>query len=373
VKIRNYKDAREIMKRHDYRLITKTKNANGVSVKREKDGSWVMKVYVTKLLRSHRHLAALSLEGLPIKVVEAGEFKALLLRTDKWRPAPGGVSIGHPEITAGTLGCTVYKASKKYILSNNHVLANCNNANIGDPIYQPGPYDGGGVEDRIGVLHDFIPITYNDSQNPNYVDCALCEPDDESDVLDSLLDLGVLAGKKGAELGEQVTKSGRTTAITEEAISEFSGLMAIGYGTPGTAYFDDQILTPDMSAGGDSGSLVINKTTKEAVGLLFAGSPTITVMNRATRVAEELGFLYYGEQGVATLEGKYSIPFISRVLEGKYQIVCSRVLNSKYNILVDAPFGDIIEIRVGSSRFPVAVPTSRTGPCSIPLGVQLLW
>jgi len=40
-------------------------------------------------------------------VIETGKFKALQLRTDKWRPAPGGVSIGHKDISAGTLGCLV--------------------------------------------------------------------------------------------------------------------------------------------------------------------------------------------------------------------------------------------------------------------------
>ena len=66
------------------------------------------------------------------------------------RPAQGGFSVGHYQITAGTLGTCCYDLSpfpgipsRYYILSNNHVLANANNARVGDPILQPGPYDGG--------------------------------------------------------------------------------------------------------------------------------------------------------------------------------------------------------------------------------------
>ncbi|HVN66615.1 MAG TPA: hypothetical protein VMT31_08390 [Methanomicrobiales archaeon] len=43
--------------------------------------------------------------GIPTGVVETGVVRAFQARTARWRPAPGGVSIGHRGITAGTLGC----------------------------------------------------------------------------------------------------------------------------------------------------------------------------------------------------------------------------------------------------------------------------
>ncbi len=55
-------------------------------------------------------------------------------------------------MTAGTLGCLVKKDHEYYILSNNHVLANENEAYMGDPILQPDPYDGEDLEDRIAYL-----------------------------------------------------------------------------------------------------------------------------------------------------------------------------------------------------------------------------
>ena len=79
-------------------------------------------------------------------------------RKTKRRPCPGGVSVGHYQITAGTLGCWVKKNDQWMLLSNNHVLANVNQAKIGDPIYQPGVYDGGTADDELGKLYEFVPI-----------------------------------------------------------------------------------------------------------------------------------------------------------------------------------------------------------------------
>jgi hypothetical protein len=83
------------------------------------------------------------LETVPVQVEVTGMIVALGDTTAKYRPAPIGVSVGHPAITAGTLGARVTDGTNVYILSNNHVLANINQATINDPIIQPGTYDGG--------------------------------------------------------------------------------------------------------------------------------------------------------------------------------------------------------------------------------------
>ncbi len=47
------------------------------------------------------------------------------------------------------------------MLSNNHVLANSNDATAGDAILQPGPADGGRLgPDTIAVLERFCPIEF---------------------------------------------------------------------------------------------------------------------------------------------------------------------------------------------------------------------
>ena len=78
-------------------------------------------------------------DGVPTRTVVSGMFVVLTEETARHRPAPLGVSIGHPDITAGTLGFKVKDgAGNSYILSNNHVMANSNQASIGDNILQPG-------------------------------------------------------------------------------------------------------------------------------------------------------------------------------------------------------------------------------------------
>ncbi len=67
-------------------------------------------------------------------------------------PVPLAVSIGQEDITAGTLGLRVTNGTDVLILSNNHVLANENNATIGDPILQPGPFDGGDVNNPDSLV-----------------------------------------------------------------------------------------------------------------------------------------------------------------------------------------------------------------------------
>ena len=98
-------------------------------------------------------------DGVKTDVQETGVFKALQVRTDKWRPAPGGVSIGHPAITAGTLGCLVQRGGETFILSNNHVLAVSNLGRPGDPIIQPGAHDGGVEPDDHMRLDCTVRIT----------------------------------------------------------------------------------------------------------------------------------------------------------------------------------------------------------------------
>src|SRR2546428_261455 len=103
----------------------------------------------------------LMLDGIPVTPRVTGRLMALSDPTKRQRPAPMGFSVGHPAITAGTIGARVRDAlGHVYILSNNHVLANSNGASIGDPEYQPGPFDGGTAADQIATLSDFQVISF---------------------------------------------------------------------------------------------------------------------------------------------------------------------------------------------------------------------
>lgn len=227
--------------------------------------------------------------------IQARPFSPSLSR--KMRPAMGGFSVGHHKITAGTLGTCCYDLKpfpsvpkKYYILSNNHVLANSNDARIGDPILQPGPIDGGrNPQDIIARLSRFIPIKYRTatSEPCNYVDAAIAEGDLQD--LNREVYWGGYVNRlyEKPKVGDIVQKTGRTTGFTTGKITNINATVRVNYGGGRVAKFCRQIITDDMSDGGDSGSLVLNRE-EGAVGLLFAGSATRTIINHIHFVQQML-------------------------------------------------------------------------------------
>jgi hypothetical protein len=245
------------------------------------------------------------LESTPVHVKVTGRVVALGCpqgtagRCD--RPVPIGVSTGHPAITAGTIAARVRDLNGNvYALSNNHVYANQNEAILGDSALQPGPYDGGvDPADKIGELYAFQPIDF--SGGLNTMDAAI--------VVSSANDLGnsTLGDGYGtpnsqvaaASIGLDVRKYGRTTGLTHGQISEIDVTVDVCYESwwifcMKSARFVDQIaispISPaTFSAGGDSGSLIVTENGNNPVGLLFAGSDTITFANRIDLVLNHFG------------------------------------------------------------------------------------
>lgn len=230
-------------------------------------------------------------DSVPTDVREVGEIEALTFNA-RVRPARPGYSIGHYKITAGTFGCLVRDTCypcRIHILSNNHVLANSNAASIGDPILQPGPYDGGTVPgDVIARLARFVPIHFGSANRYNLVDAALATPGDRRDVIASIANLGIPKGTVEATLGMEVAKSGRTTETSTGKVIGIDVTSAVNYGV-GIGYFRNQIMTTNMSAGGDSGSLLLSRGGRKATGLLFAGSSIVTLHNNLANVEMALG------------------------------------------------------------------------------------
>ena len=255
-----------------------------------------LKIYVKQkihpLLVKDGQVIPDEVEGVPTDVEEAGEFSIWRpippIYQRKVRPAMGGISIGHYAITAGTLGCLVGDAGETFILSNNHVLANENRGAEGDPILQPGRFDGGRPEkDVIGRLDTFVAV---DPEEPNLVDSALAAPFDVRDVTPDILGIGRLRGTKEADLEEKVMKSGRTTRRTDGTVVDVSATLRVGYQTGSYIFTDQMIIKGDrgaFSAGGDSGSAIVSFDGK-GVGLLFAGSPFFTVANKMANVEKAL-------------------------------------------------------------------------------------
>jgi len=263
-------------------------------------------------------------EGVPTDVIEAGEVRALAARTSRLRPAPGGVSLGHVLVTAGTFGCVVRDrlSGDALILSNNHVLANSNRADPGDAILQPGAIDGGDEPaDVLAALERFGEIQFarqpatcplarglvravntlaawggfhhrleawrDDPLAVNRIDAAVARPQDEADLLPEVLDIGIVRGTRPPELGLKVRKSGRSSGLTTGEIIVLDATITVGYGES-TARFTGQIVTTAMSQPGDSGSVLVEAGGTRAVGLLFAGSDQVTLHNPIEAVLSAL-------------------------------------------------------------------------------------
>ena len=280
-----------------------------------------IRVYVSRKIRPLEALAVEhripeSIEGIKTDVIEVGEVVALAQRlqvpffgvppekrTQIWRPAPPGVSIGHYQISAGTFGCLMADAvsGDPLIVSNNHVLANADmreehHAVKGDMILQPGPYDiRTGINPKIhkiGELDRWVPVT-SDPAAAETVDCAAASPFGPN-VLSQILDIGDLddIGKE-ADFKSQLPlcKSGRTTGYNESKITDPTAYIKVSGYHGKTCAFRDVFFTTQCAAGGDSGSAYVWKSLERGkvfMGLLFAGSSSVTVGCKSFHVVGRL-------------------------------------------------------------------------------------
>lgn len=218
--------------------------------------------------------------------------------TQRVRPAMGGYSVGHVNVTAGTIATGCYDRTpfpgippRFYLLSNNHVLANSNAASLGDLIVQPGRADGGTVPgDVIGRLARFQPIQFLTpaSAPVNLIDAAIAEVPFHA-VSREIYYVGYVRRMYTApEPNLIVQKTGRTTNYSTGRVQNINATVNVNFGGGRVARFIRQIITTNMSAPGDSGSLVTN-LDNEGVGLLFAGSSAVTILNHLHFVQAILG------------------------------------------------------------------------------------
>jgi hypothetical protein len=250
------------------------------------------------------------IDGVPTDVLGVGPIRPLPF-TARVRPALPGYSIGHHDITAGTFGCLVRDIRRcccslekdcgcapsreecrgdYLILSNNHILAVSNLASLGDLILQPGPVDGGVFPaDGVATLERFEPIVYGGA-GYNLVDAAVARPTFSRNLNASIIGLTLPRGIGEAFVGRDVIKFGRTTQFTTGRVLAVNATVLVGpYAGGGFGLFAQQIITTGMAAGGDSGSLLLDRRSLEAVGLLFAGSAEITIHNHIAAVEVTLG------------------------------------------------------------------------------------
>lgn len=317
-------DVKQIKEAHKAEILAKP-NVVGVGVGHKRGRGQASNELSVVTLVSHKiakegldpgALVPREIDGVRTDVIEVGELWAFQSPRQRWRPALGGVSVGHYRVSAGTLGAVVRDRATgdRLILSNNHVLANSNNAQPGDAIIQPGGADGGrGDNDIFARLERFIPLKFTteggqcdvasayarigngvatllgsshrvetvhvNPQAVNAVDAALARPVNDADLLAEVMGIGEVAGTLEGDLGLPIRKSGRTTGLTTGEIIALEATVNVNFGGGRVATFDGQFITTPMSQGGDSGSLIVAADSSQAVGLLFAGSDQTTIFS----------------------------------------------------------------------------------------------
>jgi hypothetical protein len=239
----------------------------------------------------------------------------------------------------GTLGALIQSSGgTQYILSCNHVLARSDQASMGEQIIQPGLIDDDceptngtppGTETPVGVLTAWLPLS---SASTN-VDAAIAAVDSGAvSPTGAILELG-LPGAGGALAaappgtscsipstgttcaagqGEVingttslvVAKSGRTTGLTCGSASILSMNIQVSYfkDCAETEPYLTKIYTNQIgvegdqfSDAGDSGSLLVDASNGEPVGLFFAGGTVpgtnegLGIANPVSSVLSELG------------------------------------------------------------------------------------
>ncbi|HET7226514.1 MAG TPA: hypothetical protein VFK69_12460 [Candidatus Eisenbacteria bacterium] len=206
-------------------------------------------------------------------------------------PLEMGTSTGNDlECSAGTLGCVATKGSTRYFLSNNHVFARENAASSGERIDAPGRYDGHpkcAQTAQCATLANYVKVSFTSN---NTVDCALAQP---------VAGLSYTAGEAGgyaptstvagAYIGQPVKKTGRTSGLTTGTVQAINVTIQVQYSS-GVATFVNQIETPgNFIRSGDSGSLMVEQSTNNPVGLCFAGGGGGSFENPIGPVLQALG------------------------------------------------------------------------------------
>jgi len=243
---------------------------------------------------------------------------------------------GNPYIAdccGGTLGALVEDtAHNQYILSNNHVLAESDQAMIGDTIDEPGLIDNGCVPlshagsllRPVGALKYFVPLATPQSN----VDAALASvlpgavdrtgsilqleaPKPNFANVHSSVSLGPappMAGNgeslNASNLGDiQLAKSSRTTGLTCSTVETVDLTVKIDYfkDCAETQPYYSKTFTGQIgvagdrfSDSGDSGALIVDAANAQPVGLFFAGGTDgdgagLSVANPISDVLRELG------------------------------------------------------------------------------------
>ncbi len=232
------------------------------------------------------------LGGIRTDVQALGVIKALQSPTGKMRPAPGGCSIGHVDVTAGTLGMPglsriggvhPQQQPRAGQLQPRAALVTPSCSRVRQTVAQRAT--------RLPSWSEFVPIDFVAEQpqpTPTPGGCsvsnaaraactrprsephqchgcggaggwrqrrgrALARPLSPNLVENRILNIGQPHGTATATLNTQVVKSGRSSGFTTGQIRQIDVTVQVEYEDAGTATFSGQLVATGDEPTGDSG------------------------------------------------------------------------------------------------------------------------
>ncbi|MBP1932381.1 hypothetical protein [Ammoniphilus resinae] len=220
----------------------------------------------------------------------------------RFRPIPGGVSIGYLVNTnsssIGTGGLVTIRNGQLFLLTNNHVAIRDNQ--FAPNMYQPGPFEEGSTfnpNDVFGRAAEYVPLRAN---QVNFMDAAIVrgvsntilEPRYLRPVLGTWRTIIVPGHLNSVRVGENVYKTGRTSGFGTGVVESVNVDQRVGpYPEVGGAVllFRNQLVIRGQSIPGDSGSVWLRSGDNWAVGLNFAGGGGVAIANPIGTVMNTFG------------------------------------------------------------------------------------
>jgi hypothetical protein len=207
-------------------------------------------------------------------------------------PVPGGVQI-QPDTDnwVGTLACLVRTGDptdpKSYAALTNWHVASVTDKRPRVEIHQP-------TRSRtpIATCTRFAQPTPGET---NYCDASAgsCLVNRRHTLSPQILNIGPIHPEPiNLATGMNVQKSGRTTGHTTGWCESTGAAARVSYGNYTVEFADQDVLrgdNGDLSAAGDSGSLVLTRDGAQPASLLFAGGGGITIASPMRYVTEALG------------------------------------------------------------------------------------
>jgi hypothetical protein len=238
------------------------------------------------------------LGGVRTEVLSIGD---LVAQSCGERTAHPGCSVG-AFTTAGTFGAYVWCDQRLCVLSNNHVLAAGDALAPGADIFAPALIAGGTLANKVGQLFAKVEL---DRLGDNFVDAALAELSSPQRTFAPNCATAPCSDQALVPANDmEVEKIGFQTNRTQGTVLRTNADVRVRVPGLGRVLFKGQTFVSSSSLNpfsdyGDSGALVLEPKSRQAVGLLMGGNvggdyrvsvvtPLVLVLEQLSKVTGRL-------------------------------------------------------------------------------------